>query len=444
MTIGSISSRDFVTINAIKAVISVGRFKFNTRDRFKENLKKVSIKRLAIANLSRTPAAMAPLALVLAEGHSRRALAAGSILVSTFTVGEILLSSRLARLGDTMNPRSALIRLMVPLALLWSVFGLLAPSYRDPVFFVALAVISFVIGGFGAGLFGIARHLVVGGLDRPRLISLERLMAIDTSFMEAFFFVSPMLVSLAIIIGGPQFAAFAVALVVAATVFVAFRLRLEPPTLAREEAGNGDIATRLQSVWLSRRRAWVFVASGAMGISEGGLVVAIPIILLERHLNIALSGVVVGLISVGSIVGGLAIARRPNLISWISIRPRLSLLLLGLSIGVVVIASMRTALGICLATVVTGVFVAPLNTTRALAMESLVSQEQKAEGFGALFGSYSIGFAMVGLMLGAFSQDVPAGALLVAMSFGSVLVALFLLVSKPLQRPAGPSFIETI
>ena len=397
-------------------------------------LRSVSAADLGLANIARMPAAMAPLALVLAEGHSRRALAAGSLLVAAFTLGEIVFSAPLARLGDRLEVRPALARLMVPLALLWAVFGLLAPHFANGLVFAALLAMAIPIGGLGAGLFGIARHLIVGGhRSGAGRLTMERLVALDTSLMEVFFFVAPMLVSASIVLGGPAFAAFSVALVGAAglALLSALPARGRAATAPHAEAEAPSRSHAKGSVWLSRERAWVFVASSAMGIAEGGFIVAVPSILMEKHLPLGYSGLVVGLLSVGSVIGGLAVAKHPALINRISLRRRLAILLLGLAVGVSLVSLLSSVAAMGVGTLLAGSFVAPLNTTRALAMQSLVSKAQKAEGFGALYGSYSIGFAAVGLALGFLGTTFRAADILVVMTSLSIAVATYLIAVRP-------------
>ena len=376
---------------------------------------------------------MAPLALVLAEGHSRRALAVGSLLVAAFTLGEIFFSAPLARLGDRLEPRRALIRLMAPLALLWAAFGLLAPRFDNGIVFVALLVMAIPIGGLGAGLFGIARHLIVGGhRPGPGKLTMERVVALDTSLMEVFFFVAPMLVSASIVVGGPAFAAFSVAFIGAAGLALLGALPAKKAEIVSAQPEvNAERSVEKGSVWLSRQRAWVFVASSAMGIAEGGFIVAVPSILVEKHLALGYSGLIVGLLSVGSVIGGLAVAKHPALINRISLRRRLALLLLGLAVGVSLVSMLPTVAAMAVGTLLAGSFVAPLNTTRALAIQSLVSTEQKAEGFGALYGSYSIGFAVVGLALGLLGTVFSAAAILLTMTSLSIAIAAYLIAVRP-------------
>ncbi|MDA8101457.1 MAG: hypothetical protein M0Z34_00655 [Nitrospiraceae bacterium] len=396
-------------------------------------LRSVSAADLGLANMARMPAAMAPLALVLAEGHSRRALAVGSLLVGAFTMGEIFFSARLARLGDRLETRRALTSLMVPLTVLWALFGLLAPHFSRGIVFVALLVMAVPIGGLGAGLFGIARHLIVGGhRPGPGKLTMERLVALDTSLMEVFFFVAPMLVSASIVVGGAAFAAFSVAFVGAAGLGLLGALPGRSLEQAPAEPEVNPERSKVEgSLWLSRERAWIFVASSAMGIAEGGFIVAVPSILVEKHLALGYSGLIVGLLSVGSVIGGLAVAKRPGLINRISIRRRLALLLLGLAVGVSLVSMLPSVAAMAVGTLLAGSFVAPLNTTRVLAIQSLASKAQKAEGFGALYGSYSIGFAAVGLALGILGTTFSAAAILVAMTSLSIATAAYLIAVRP-------------
>lgn len=397
-------------------------------------LRSVSAVDLGLANMARMPAAMAPLALVLAEGHSRRALAAGSLLVAAFTLGEIFFSAPLARLGDRLEVRRALVRLMLPLALLWAVFGLLAPHFANGLVFGALLVMAIPIGGLGAGLFGIARVLIVGGhRSAPGRLTMERLVALDTSLMEVFFFVAPMLVSASIVVGGPAFAAFSVTFVGAAGLALLAAVPARPwaSATAPAEAEAPARSRAKGSVWLSRERAWVFVASSAMGIAEGGFIVAVPSILVEKHLALGYAGLIVGLLSVGSVIGGLAVAKHPALINRIPLRRRLAILLLGLAVGVSLVSLLHSVVAMAVGTLLAGSFVAPLNTTRALAMQSLVSKAQKSEGFGALYGSYSIGFAAVGVALGFLGTIFRAADILLVMTSLSIAVAAYLIAVRP-------------
>ncbi|KJF17730.1 MULTISPECIES: MFS transporter [Acidithrix] len=408
----------------------------------------ISFGRLGLANVARVPIAMAPLALVISEGKTKSALAMGSFMVSAFTIGEIFLSSRLAKLGDSIDPNSALIRLLFPLIFIWGLFGVLSSHVSNPIVFGVLALSSLLIGGIGAGLFGISRNIV---LDGPKVLkgsakSRDRLISLDTSLMEVFFLVSPIVVSFAVVLGGSAFGAIVTSFVSLGGLGVAFYFKRSGRIETKNQNSNADstvlrgshpfeggslkLKSKGESVWFSKSRLWIFLASAGEGVAEGGLIIAIPSILLENHQSVGFAGVAIAMISLGSITGGTVATAFSHSLSRIDIRVRLALFLLGLSGGVVVLTTLHSLLSILIATFIAGLFVAPINTARALAIGATVSEGQNAEAFGALYGSYSIGFALIGLILGIFGTSVPAASLLGATAFLSLLIALYLMLTR--------------
>ena len=413
-------------------MIAVGLFGSSRFSKLRHRRRNISIQSLLMANIVRLPAALAPLVIVLSEGSGKVALASGSFLVSGLTVGEILLSSSFAKLGDK-NPRFALVLLLMPLGLLWAVFGAISERGVRSSNFLVLLLIVFLVGGLGAGLFGVTRNLVVGvkqkDLDSP---SLHRLLGFDMVLMEVFFLMAPVIILVSIFLAGNSSVPWAtVGVVIVGIVFALVRLSRHHSPVEKDFSTSQlirlDRPMRSKSVWRNKKAAWVFSASAAMGICEGGLIISIPTLLVERNLSLRSAGIAVALVSAGSIVGGSLTTRFSTLVAKPRIRIRLGVMLLGLGIGVVAVSSTHSLTGTLVTVFVTGLFVAPLNTTRALAIEDLFTSDKMSEGFGALYGAYSVGFGVVGLMLGLFSGQISAAGILISLSFLAILVALFLI-----------------
>ncbi len=407
-----------------------------------------SPKRILLANTVRMPAAMAPLAIVLSEGDTKRALAAGSLLVSIFTIGEIFLSSRFAKLGDRTAPVLALVRLLAPLALVWTIFVLLSPQFGNRNNFIALSILAFLVGGLGAGLFGIARNLIL--VKSPQHIEhdpivIHRIIGVDTVIMEMFFLVAPLIVSSSIILGGSRatgISTTAIVLIGLLASLISSRQRENhaSESVVKPQPKNTKRIRLFDSVWFYPKATWIFVASAAMGVGEGGLIIAVPTIFVEKKLGLGYVGLDVAMISLGSIVGGSITTQFARLFSRARIRVRLGTYLLGLLSAVIAVTTLNQIVPILLATFVAGLFVAPLNTTRALAIEAVVPDGKKSEAFGALYGSYSIGFALVGMTLGALSLQASASNLLAGVSFMAFIAALFLVFFTPIPNRTAIAF----
>ncbi len=381
------------------------------------------------SNLARLPIAMAPVALVISEGLSRKAVASGAILVGAFTLGEVFLSSALAKTSDKFQASRAYVKLLIPMAALWFALAIFAGHFASPIAMVLMIAASFIVGGLGGGIFATARKAVIGSADVNDRVASMRVTSLDTSMMEFAFMVAPLAATSVASAFAPRAASIATAFVAVAALAVASTRRktFEAPS---DEEKVEFLSEQKSGVWTRKNLHWLYASSAMMGIVEGGVVVAMPTIILSRHYPLYDAGLTIALLSVGAIVGGTIFTRVSKYFANSDSRLQIATLLLGLASFVVIAASVQTLTSMLVAIFLAGLFIAPLNTARAHALTYVVEPSVRGQAYGALYSSYSIGYALFAIVLGITSSQVAAASILTAFAFGVVLFSIFLFLEK--------------
>ncbi|MDA8197408.1 MAG: MFS transporter [Actinomycetota bacterium] len=381
------------------------------------------------SNLARMPIAMAPVALVISEGFSQRAVAAGAILVGAFTLGEVFLSSSLAKTSDKFAASRAYVKLLIPMAALWFALAVFAGHFASPVAMTLMVIASFIIGGLGGGVFATARKAVIGSVDVSDRVASMRVTSLDTSLMEFAFMLAPLAASGVASAFAPRAASIATALIALGALVVAASRRsaFEAP---RADEKVEFLDEQRSGVWTRKNLHWLYASSAMMGIVEGGVIVAMPTILLARHYPIYDAGITIALLSLGAIVGGTIFTRISKHLVNTDSRLQVATLLLGLASFVVVATSMQSLTAVMISIFLAGLFVSPLNTARAHALTYVVEPSVRGQAYGALYSSYSIGYALFAIVLGITTSQVAAASMLTAFAFGVVLFSLFLFLGK--------------
>ena len=389
----------------------------------------LNLRTVVESNLARLPIAMAPVALVISEGFSRRAVASGAILVGAFTLGEVFLSSALAKTSDKFAASRAYVKLLIPMAALWFALAVFAGHFTSPIAMVLMIGASFIVGGLGGGIFATARKAVIGSADVNDRVASMRVTSLDTSLMEFAFMVAPLAGSGVASAFAPRAASIATAVVALGALFVAASRR-EAFELPRNDEKVEFLADQRSGVWGRKSLHWLYASSAMMGIVEGGVVVAMPTILLSRHYPVYYAGLTIALLSLGAIVGGTIFTRVSKYFANSDSRLQVATLLLGLASFVVVATSMQSLTAIMVSIFLAGLFIAPLNTARAHALTYVVEPAVRGQAYGALYSSYSIGYALFAIVLGVTTSQVAAASILTAFAFGVVLFSLFLFLGK--------------
>ncbi|MDA8277092.1 MAG: MFS transporter [Actinomycetota bacterium] len=389
----------------------------------------LNLRTVVESNLARLPIAMAPVALVISEGLSRRAVASGAILVGAFTLGEVFLSSALAKTSDKFSASRAYVKLLIPMAALWFALAVFAGHFTSPVAMVLMIVASFIVGGLGGGIFATARKAVIGSADVNDRVASMRVTSLDTSLMEFAFMVAPLVASGVAYAFAPRAASIATAIIALIALAIA--------SSRRERLSSSSIDQKVEfvteskgGVWNRKSLHWLFASSAMMGIVEGGVVVAMPTILLSRHYPLYDAGLTLALLSLGAIVGGTIFTRVSKYFAHSDSRLQVATLLLGLASFVVIATSVQGLTAIMVSIFLAGLFIAPLNTARAHALTYVVEPAIRGQAYGALYSSYSIGYAVFAIVLGITTSQVAAASILTAFAFGVVLFSLYLFLEK--------------
>ncbi|WP_425388218.1 MFS transporter [Amycolatopsis taiwanensis] len=320
--------------------------------------------------LARLPATMAPLAFTLLATAITGSYRLGGVLMSVFVVAGLLGSIPAGRLLDRIGPSRGL-----RLLLMSSAAGFTALlTVSDGPLVLALVVIPGAIEG---GLNGGFRTLLAGTVPDGQL---PRAVAVDAMILEGVLIAGPVLVSL-LGMGGSllPLAGMATACVLSA---------LLVPSREHRRTARADrpaLPIRAALPWLA--------CQFAIGHLLSTIEVA-PLPLVERlGAPAALAGLVIAVLSGSSIVGS-------ALYAWRGSRLKPGLFLGGFVLGGVTVAADLGWPGLIAGAMLIGLSVGPLVTTASVAMQRLLPEGRRAEGFSVSFAVQGAGFALGSLAVG--------------------------------------------
>jgi hypothetical protein len=356
---------------------------------------------LLSALLGRLPEAMVPLALLLLARHEHGSYATAGALAGAFAVGAAVGGPLLGRAIDRLGqPRVLIATTVLRSAALGAIVAL------APVSLAATCVLAVPAGALTPPLEPALRALWpdLAGDDEHALAAAYEL---DAGAQELIFVAGPLLVALALALGGPT-----VALHLASAVGLLGTLAFALAPAARAwRPAEAHGATH----WAAAVRApqvGVLLAIGLLAGAATGAVNVTATAFAERTLGDRdLAGWLLAAWAVGAMVGGLAAAAR----RW-TLPPerRLTRLLVafGIAFAPALLASSTGAMAAALA--LPGAFLAPtlaaifvLTGTRALA-------GAVTETFAWLTSSFLVGSAAGSAIAGAVGGDGPPGFVLAA------------------------------
>jgi predicted MFS family arabinose efflux permease len=382
-------------------VISLGRYR--------TLLQSSEVREIFVASLiGRLPIGITGLAILLFVQTSRGSFAEGGAATACYVGGLSAAAPLLGRLIDRHGPRGVLLAsaLLFPTALVAFVWAL--QRFGAP----ALALAAAAGATFPPITVCMRTFFRQRFADEMRLATAYSL---ESVLIELIFILGPVLVAL----------------------FVAFA----PPAMAVQfAAACGSIGALLflRSAALRGWRVERRTTPGLLGpLGEPGFVPLIGVVLLfssafgfleigvtayatERG-SPALAGVLLGLMSVGSALGGLAYGSR----SWhFALVPQFSLLLALMGIGLGVLSFPSHPLAFAVAGVAAGIVMAPVLIVQSMLVAKSVRAEHTAEAFtwaaSALLAGVGAGVGAGGLILEVYRS----GAALAAASASALLAAL--------------------
>jgi MFS family permease len=381
---------------------------------------------VAASLLGRLPLGMGPLGLVLLLRGQHRSYAVAGAVVAAYSLGIAAANPLLGRAVDRYGEA----RVLLPLALAFPALlgGVVAGVHAG----APLGACAVLAAGAGAAL------PPLGACMRalwPRLVDAGELSlayAFEATVQEIGFVVGPLLVATIASTLSP-----AAALVACAAVGSlgggAFALLIGRTAPAPQPVREGS---RRRGALRSRGVRTMLMASVGLGAAFGTLEVAMPAF-AERHGSRAAAGVIVGMLALGSLLGGVWAARFPPrrgqlrryLLSMLALEVVLAPLLLAPSIGAMALLALLA-----------GAPIAPGFASSYSMLDELAVPGAATETF-AWVGTTIVSGAAAGTALGGLL--VHTGGYRAALVLGLVAVGLALLLTlgrrQTLMAPATPA-----
>ena len=372
------------------------------------------------AQLARLPLAMTPLAFLLLATAATGNYRLGGVLIAAGTIAEVLIASPAGRLLDRGDPRRLASMMLLAGSL---VLGLLTAAGElswPGVLLVALAVVSSSLtAGVPAGMRRILQHTVPDRLMAPAL-------AVDGVAIEFVVIAGPLLVAAVV----PLAQVAGVGAMAAVTLGAAVLVRgLAPPRPAPRSPEGARAAShqRLSSpsfvLWLGIGLA----AAQTIGLAE---VSALPIA-HELGGGTPTAVLLQVVLAVASATTGLVYGARSNRLPGSPLQ-RAVTLLLGLSVGAVMLAVQAGSAVTVAGYVVVGACTAPLITTVLITIQDLVPAGRVAEAYGMNTASTGVGYALAGAALATLPLQVSLCSSLI--STGACVAAAALVRRRAGQR----------
>ncbi|TFV92682.1 MFS transporter [Blastococcus sp. CT_GayMR20] len=373
----------------------------------------------------RLPSAMVPLALLLMVQQQTGSYAVAGLASATLGIASAVMAPVLGRLADRRGPRTILLAQAAAypllLALLVAVVLGGAPT---------LAVIA------ASGLAGTATPLVSGTVralwSRVDVRVRPTAFALDATATELVFVVGPSLVAVLAVLATP-----ALALGLAAALGVGGALGIATSRTTRAYVPVAGPRSGLFSTVLSPGMPRLLLSGSALMLGFGALEVAIPAFADETG-SPGMSGVLLAVWSLGSVVGGLWFGAR---VLSISLPRQYRLLLLGVTIGLAPLAwiSSPWALGVLL--FLGGTAIAPTLTVQNTLVGAMAPEHATTEAFTWL-STIAVGASAIGAAVGGGLIEGPfgvSGSLALAAAGAAGAVAITLVPGRRRDVPArGP------
>lgn len=361
----------------------------------------------------RLPSAMVPLALLLMVQQQTGSYAVAGLASATLGVASAVMAPVLGRLADRRGPRRILLTQVGAYPLLLALLvAVVLGSAPDAVLVVA------------AALAGMATPLVSGTVralwSRVDIRVRPTAFALDATATELVFVVGPSLVAALAVLASP-----AAAVALAGLLGVAGALGIATSPAARTYVPVDGARASLFSTVLTAGMPRLLMSGAALMLGFGALEVAIPAF-ADSAGSPGLSGLLLALWALGSVVGGLWFGAR---VLSTSLPRQYRLLLLGVTIGLAPLAwiSSPWALGVLL--FLGGTAIAPTLTVQNTLVGAMAPVHATTEAFTWL-STITVGASAVGAALGGALIEGPAGVpgSLVLATLGAALAVVVTLV----------------
>jgi MFS family permease len=369
----------------------------------------------------RLPSAMVPLALLLMVQQQTGSYAVAGLAAATLGVASAVMAPVLGRLADRRGPRPILF----------------AQAGAYPLLLALL--IAVVLSGAGnavviaaSGLAGMATPLVSGTVralwSRVDVRVRPTAYALDATATELVFVAGPSLVAALAVLVSP-----AAAVGLAGVLGVVGALGIATSAATRAYVPVVGARAGLFSTVLTPGMPRLLLSGGALMLGFGALEVAIPAFADSTGAP-GLSGLLLALWALGSVIGGLWFGAR---VLGMSLPRQYRLLLLGVTIGLAPLAwiSSPWALGVLL--FLGGTAIAPTLTVQNTLVGSMAPVHATTEAFTWL-STITVGASAIGAALGGALIESRAGvpgSLLLATVGAALAVVVTLL---PGRRPSVP------
>jgi MFS family permease len=370
---------------------------------------------IAASTIGRLPIGITGLAILLLVQSATDSFARGGAATACYVIGLATLAPALGRLIDRSGPRPTL--LVCSFAFPAALVGLVAAVafQARPVFMLLLAAAA------GASFPPIT--VCIRSYFRQRLADdglLATAYSLESVLIEVIFIVGPLVVALFVAVASPA----AAVLFAAAAGSVGTLLFLRAPPLRTwriEPRGAGSLLGPLAERGFVPLIGVVLCYSTAFGLLEIGVTAY-----ATEKAQVALAGVLLGLMSAGSAIGGIAYGSR----GWHLPLMRQFALMLGLmGFGLLVLALPWTPWQFAFWSLFAGVVMAPALIVQSMLVAKIARPEHATEAFtwsaSALLSGVGIGVAAGGGLLEYFRSPAvlaAGGATALIASVGAFLL----------------------
>lgn len=370
--------------------------------------------------VGRLPVGMTGLSILLLVQSASRSFASGGLMTAAYVAGLASVSPLLGRLIDRSGPRIVLRASAVafPAALCLLVLG----SHRTHAGAPVNLLLAFAAGAAFPPITVCMRTFLRQRLGDDALLSTAY--SLESVLIEMMFIVGPMLVAALIALGSPEVAVF----LAAACGAVGTLLFLRSPALTHWRIQPRPGAGRLGPL-ATPGFAWLLLVVVGYANTFGLVEIGVAAYAAGTG-HTALAGVLLSLMSVGSVLGGLAYGGR----SWRLALARQFALALGLmGIGVALLAPANNPWLFALLSFAAGLVMAPALTIQSMLVARIATQAHATEAFTwascGLLAGVGLGMAFGGWAVERYGWSAAFVAAAAA-ALGSAAAALRL----PAQR----------